>query len=95
MLRKRSKYIPVSPRSWALTLSKILLWKMKLRGDDGATKSRELEVFEQRKHMILLHMGGDKALLSPLSPLAPTQNPGDNPSPLSIKPCEAQQIVNV
>ena len=34
---------------------------MKLR-DDGVTKSRELEVFEQRKHMILLHMGGDKAL---------------------------------
>ena len=35
---------------------------MKLRDDDGVTKSRELEVFEQMKHMITLHMGGDKAL---------------------------------
>lgn len=35
---------------------------MKLRDDDGVTKNRELEVFEQRKHKIILHMGGDKAL---------------------------------
>lgn len=32
---------------------------MKLRDDDGVTKSRELEVFEQMKHMITLHLDAD------------------------------------